>query len=85
MLRSQGQSITTAVHLEADLLVLQIDNLVSDEFLFLLKLLNAILVKTEEAAEELQRVLEVLLLLIDSSVTDESLVVSECSDGGSPL
>ena len=70
--------LTADAHLKTDFLVLEGNEFVCNEWLLLLKLLSTVSVKADEASEELESILEVLLLLVHGGITDGSLLIGEC-------
>ena len=83
LLRCDYLILSTDWHLETNFLVLKWNEFVCNERFFLLKLLLAICVQANKASEELESILEILLLLVHCSVTDESLLISVCNNHGS--
>ena len=78
-------SLPSDNNLEPNPLIFGIDNFVSNEIFLLLDLVCAVLVESEETRKELHCVLEILLHLVNSSVSYKSLLLGEPSDGRGPL
>ena len=74
--------LTSHGELKADFLALEVNYFVSNELLLFGHLLNAVLVKAQEPHEELSGIFEILSKLIVGRCSDQSLLVSEGTQGG---